>query len=338
MKFRPLHDRVVVKRVAKETKTAGGIIIPDTARKAAGRRSRRRRPRRARRSRQAHAARREGRRPHSVRQMVGHRSEDRRRRSPHHEGERHHGRPRDSYEPPTSRLAALIQTTFKGVPQHGCQRRSFFCRCPREDAARRRHPRQRREGDAGPEGPQRRHREVLRRPAHDQGRRHRRQGNRTRRQVREHGRPDDARSRLQDQRRRRRRHHHRHRAGPGHRPRRPEVRRGRHEPDGSAPRHRQGRRQVIAEIAKKSQEGQELRRDRPGRHHLGQRRQGHRRHDRRSHGKGRQRRRHHRRRSQGPRDRTRSRRRHAVRPRLSLAVLHHQRRQDGSPNSKIPTS
>jgi chaperonin GroES len=31
MKFRPLHDRVVVKRVESETKSAGGIIIPDTA-------------------------------------------------------------------------------------------------------------------------------------------------------------------------------------------------------------------------------------------------------------------------------------------------------------------
>jgi chaperonin GroES len=31
MKFRPLHDRVVVKRVEAETKSAGGIIIPDTA-------------------------------------------------------------------------------------------------------------------------------------------------------------------------------------------------------------------------------------------------------------------------------------------------------------------
>ena len=31
MKFRPLHDRVVVKRVEEETKTKGGIIIPDTA-------------------------------------------------------------------------------------------------------------------------------------------------------------------------------------------------------------------------------------------------------------------------------------------------------------------
>jgi chaperonin GroES len=31
MKFRPLHDRVVVKRIAAEEKTRGGIIIPDTA-------------------------------------------------------------------------------------------------------------------------------------------------------------------------------------------------------------------------------------------------------------------------------------------------------------------
>ena len=31
MKFRPLHDRVVLKRIDAEDKTAGGIIIPDTA-------------------------------------------------------------------------------------------------------------------------------------------------------------------------------------------------------------------------------------------------------------------------------------------------------------------
>ena len=30
-KFRPLHDRVVVRRIQSEEKTAGGIIIPDTA-------------------------------------------------------------------------------------------------------------------------------------------------------------------------------------------------------------------------------------------------------------------------------------------------------------------
>ena len=31
MQFRPLHDRVLVRRVESEQKTAGGIIIPDTA-------------------------------------------------------------------------------------------------------------------------------------------------------------------------------------------------------------------------------------------------------------------------------------------------------------------
>lgn len=31
MKIRPLQDRVIVKRIAEEEKTAGGIIIPDTA-------------------------------------------------------------------------------------------------------------------------------------------------------------------------------------------------------------------------------------------------------------------------------------------------------------------
>ena len=31
MKFRPLHDRVLVRRIATEEKTAGGIIIPDNA-------------------------------------------------------------------------------------------------------------------------------------------------------------------------------------------------------------------------------------------------------------------------------------------------------------------
>ena len=31
MKFRPLHDRVLVRRIEQDAKTAGGIIIPDTA-------------------------------------------------------------------------------------------------------------------------------------------------------------------------------------------------------------------------------------------------------------------------------------------------------------------
>tara|TARA_B110000971_G_scaffold181153_1_gene187850 strand:+ start:4843 stop:5130 length:288 start_codon:yes stop_codon:yes gene_type:complete len=31
MKFRPLHDRVLVRRIEEDTKTSGGIIIPDSA-------------------------------------------------------------------------------------------------------------------------------------------------------------------------------------------------------------------------------------------------------------------------------------------------------------------
>ena len=31
MKFRPLHDRVLIKRIDADEKTAGGLIIPDTA-------------------------------------------------------------------------------------------------------------------------------------------------------------------------------------------------------------------------------------------------------------------------------------------------------------------
>ena len=34
MHFRPLHDRVLVRRIDAEEKTAGGIIIPDTARRS----------------------------------------------------------------------------------------------------------------------------------------------------------------------------------------------------------------------------------------------------------------------------------------------------------------
>jgi chaperonin GroES len=33
MKFRPLHDRVVVRRIEEDVKTAGGIIVPDAAKK-----------------------------------------------------------------------------------------------------------------------------------------------------------------------------------------------------------------------------------------------------------------------------------------------------------------
>ena len=87
--------------------------------------------------------------------------------------------------------------------------------------------------------------------------------------------------------------------------------------------------EVVATLDQERQEDQDLRGSCPGRHHLGQWRRFGRRDDRGSDAEGRQRRRHHGRGSQDRRDRTRSRRRHAVRPRLPLALLRHQRRQDG---------
>ena len=78
--------------------------------------------------------------------------------------------------------------------------------------------------------------------------------------------------------------------------------------------------------------------NRPGRDHLGQWRHRSRQEDRRSDGKGRQGRRHHRRGSQGARVRARRRRRHAVRPRLSLALLHHQSGKDVGRARPIPSS
>ena len=76
MSFRPLHDRVVVRRLTAEEKTAGGIIIPDTAKEkpmegeviAVGPGAR---------NEAGHLvdARREGRRQDPVRQVVGHGSE-----------------------------------------------------------------------------------------------------------------------------------------------------------------------------------------------------------------------------------------------------------------------
>ena len=85
---------------------------------------------------------------------------------------------------------------------------------------------------------------------------------------------------------------------------------------------------VVEDLKSRSKAGYGQPGDRPGRHHLRQRRPRSRRDDRRGDGEGRQGRRHHRRGGQGPRDRAGRRRRHAVRPRLPVAVLHHQPRED----------
>ena len=85
---------------------------------------------------------------------------------------------------------------------------------------------------------------------------------------------------------------------------------------------------VVEDLKNALQEDLDLRRDRAGRHHLGQRRPRDRRHDRPGHGEGRQRGRDHGRGGEEHGDRARGRRGHAVRPRLPLALLHHQCRED----------
>uniref|UniRef100_A0A0N4ZZB3 10 kDa heat shock protein, mitochondrial n=1 Tax=Parastrongyloides trichosuri TaxID=131310 RepID=A0A0N4ZZB3_PARTI len=80
MAFRPLGDRVLVKRVEEEEKTKGGIIIPDTAKE---------KPQEGEVVAVGAGARDEA---GSVRQVVGHRSQDRWRRPADHEGIRHPGR------------------------------------------------------------------------------------------------------------------------------------------------------------------------------------------------------------------------------------------------------
>ena len=92
MKFRPLHDRVVIRRLEGEQKTKAGIIIPDTAQE---------KPQEGEVVAVGPGARDEAGklipsdlksgRSGVVWQMVGDRSEDRRRRTPHHEGVRRHG-------------------------------------------------------------------------------------------------------------------------------------------------------------------------------------------------------------------------------------------------------
>ena len=97
MKFRPLHDRVVVKRIDAEEKTAGGIIIPDSAKEKP--------------SQGEITAVGPGGRDEAgklipidlkvgdrvlVRQVVGHRGQARRPGTADHEGKRHHGRPHRS--------------------------------------------------------------------------------------------------------------------------------------------------------------------------------------------------------------------------------------------------
>ena len=93
MKLRPLQDRVLIRRVEPEAKTAGGIFIPDTAQEkpmegevvAVG-------PGARDADGKAAPARSQNRRPRAIRQVVGHRGQARWRGPHDHEGIRHHGR------------------------------------------------------------------------------------------------------------------------------------------------------------------------------------------------------------------------------------------------------
>ena len=130
-----------------------------------------------------------------------------------------------------------------------------------------------RQGHARPHGPQRHPPEELRLADRHQGRRDRRQGNRPGRRLREHGRPDGPRSRLEDQRRRRRRHHHRHRSWP----KRSSTKASAPSSPASIPiQLKQGIEKAVADITDEAQEDvdhdQEQEGDGPGRHRRRQQR------------------------------------------------------------------
>ena len=180
MYFRPLHDRVLVRRIDAEEKTAGGIIIPDTAKEkpqegeivAAGPGGRNEQG-------QLRSDRCEGRGSGVVRQVVRHRSEDRRRGLPDHEGERSSGRRRKTSwlqegAPDVSKLTVIEKGDLKMAAKD-----VKFSTEARERMLRGRgHTGKCGEGHAGSERAQRRHREIVRGAAHHQGRRNSRQGNR----------------------------------------------------------------------------------------------------------------------------------------------------------------
>ncbi len=168
-------------------------------------------------------------------------------------------------------------------------------------------------------------------PTDHQGRRHRRQGDRAGRSLREHRRPARARSRQQDQRHRRRRHHHGDRARRSHLQRRPEERhrRVRTRPRCSAASTRPSRPSSaeLARISKKVNDRKEITQVATVSANWDTQ---HRRDHRRRDGQGRQGRHHHGRRSQVHRNHARRRRGHAVRQGLPLAVLRDQRGEHGS--------
>ena len=205
MKFRPLHDRVVVKRVEEDTKTKGGIIIPDTAQE---------KPMQGEIIAVGPGGRDEAGKliPIDVKAgdivLFGKWSGTEVKIDGTEylimkesdimgvlEGKT--GRQEGRLIAPARRLnhsrkhQGVTTMAAKEVRFGGEARERMLRGVDILANAVKSHPR--------PQGPQRRHRQELRRSPHHQGRCDGRQGDRARGQVREHGRPDGARSRLEDQ-------------------------------------------------------------------------------------------------------------------------------------------
>ena len=180
MKFRPLHDRIVIRRIEGEDKTKGGIIIPDTAKE---------KPQEGEVVAVGPGARDEAGKLVPVDLRAGDRvlfgkwsgTEVK------IDGEEL----LIMKESDVMGVIEKVQATPQGRVSRGgissdrfeendnvSQGRQIFHRCARQDAARRRYSRQHRQGDARPEGPQRRDRQELWRSPHHQGRRDGRQGDR----------------------------------------------------------------------------------------------------------------------------------------------------------------
>ena len=183
--LRPLEDRVVLKVLDAEEKTAGGILLPDSAQGEAAARQDHRRSANGKLSKDGKRMALDvkkgdvvlfGKYAGSDVKVDGEGPEDpARERDPRQGG--------GLIEWPSR---SCTTTSRAGRQSHGVEKLAKAVKVT-----------------LGPGRQERHHREVLRRPAGHQGRRHRRQGDRARRPLREHGRQARARGRQQDQRRRR---------------------------------------------------------------------------------------------------------------------------------------
>ena len=342
IKLRPLDDRVVVEPLEAEETTAGGIVLPDTAKEkpqrgkvvAVG-------PGKLLDSGNRGELSVDGRRRSDLRQVRRHRDRSRRRGVQDPPRERHPGEGRrvNSREQQTSVRSAERRSTDDAsddsrIPTTDsiAYRNSlswpkqllFDDARPSQDARGRGEAGRRGRHHAGPDRPQRDHRQVVRRPDRHQGRRHRQQGNRARRPASRTWAPSSS---TKSPRRPR------DVAGDGTTTATVLARaifkegtaqhRRRQQSDGRPPRHREGRRRPRSSSStrwpSRSPSKEEIAQvgaisannDRDDRRAAGRR-----------DGEGRQGRRHHGRRRQDDRDDARVRRGHAVRQGLHLALLH----------------